>query len=160
MDSLINTGAMSLTVDVYKNYINPTASNTKTVTIGRASTLIISILSLLIALRIQSVLTISWIASDFLTCGAFIPLVFGFLWARGSSRAATISMLFGLLFSTYNLLIAMGVDLPVAWEIASAKQAIVGIVISFALYIGLSLVSNEDTKRNRDFINKAGLIKL
>ena len=160
MDSLVNTGAMSLTVDIYKNYINPSATNRKTVTIGRVSTLIICLLSLLIALRIQSVLTISWIASDFLTCGAFIPLVFGFLWARGSSKAATISMLFGLIFSSYNLLVALGLDLPVAWEIASAKQAIVGIVISFVLYIGLSLISKEDTTKNKAFIKKAKLVKL
>ncbi len=160
MDSLINTGAMSLTVDVYKSYINPDATNTKTVSIGRLSTLVISILSLLIALRIQSVLTISWIASDFLTCGAFIPLVFGFLWARGSAKAATISMLFGLIFSTYNLLVALGVHLPVAWEIASAKQAIVGIFISSVLYIGLSLMSKENTDKNKAFIKKANLIKL
>ena len=158
MDSLVNTGAMSLTVDIYKNYVNPAASNTRTVSIGRISTLIISVLSLLIALRIQSVLTISWIASDFLTCGAFIPLVFGFLWARGSSKAATISMLFGLLFSSYNLLVALGIDIPVAWEIASAKQAIVGILISFVLYVGISLASYEDQDRKKAFIKKANLM--
>src|SRR5690606_16582413 len=71
MDSLINTGALSLTIDVYQKYINPNVSSTRSVLVGRLSTLIMCALALLIALKIQSVLTISWIGSDFLTSGAF-----------------------------------------------------------------------------------------
>ena len=41
---------------------------------------------MIIALQIRSVLTIAWIGSDFLTSGAFIPLVLGFLWVRGTSK--------------------------------------------------------------------------
>jgi len=158
MDSLVNTGALSLTVDVYKKYINKNASSKRDVFVGRISTLLISLLALFIALRIQSVLTISWIGSDFLTSGAFIPLVLGFLWVKGTSKAAVISMLFGLLFSTYNLLVALGVNLPTAWDIASAKQAIIGISISFLLYVGVSLFTKDDHEKNRDFIRKANIL--
>lgn len=158
MDSLINTGALSLTIDVYQKYINPNVSSLHSVVVGRISTLIMCALALLIALKIQSVLTISWIGSDFLTSGAFIPLVFGFLWVRGTSKAATISMLFGLLFSTYNLLVALGVDLPVAWEIASVTQALIGISISLLLYVGVSLVTKNDTEKSRNFIKKANIL--
>lgn len=158
MDSLINTGALSLTVDVYQKYINPNVSSLHSVVVGRISTLIMCALALLIALKIQSVLTISWIGSDFLTSGAFIPLIFGFLWVRGTSKAATISMLFGLLFSTYNLLVALGVDLPVAWEIASVTQALIGISISLILYIVISLLTKNDTEKSRNFIKKANIL--
>lgn len=158
MDSLVNTGALSLTVDVYQKYANPNVSAVRSVLIGRLSTFIMCVLALLIALNIQSVLTISWIGSDFLTSGAFIPLVFGFLWARGTSRAATISMVFGLLFSTYNLLVALGVALPVAWEIASVKQALIGISISLILYVGFSLITKNDTEKSKNFIKKANIL--
>lgn len=158
MDSLINTGALSLTIDVYQKYINPNISSTRSVLVGRLSTLIMCALALLIALKIQSVLTISWIGSDFLTSGAFIPLVFGFLWARGTSKAATISMLFGLLFSTYNLLVALGVDLPVAWKIASVKQALIGISISLILYVGISFITKSDMEKSKSFIRKANIL--
>ncbi len=158
MDSLINTGALSLTVDVYKKYINKTSTPKHDVRIGRISTLVISVLALFIALKIQSVLTISWIGSDFLTSGAFIPLVVGFLWAKGTSKAAVISMLFGLIFSTYNLIVALGVDLPVAWEIASAKQAIIGLSISLFLYIGVSFFTKDDLEKNKRFIRKANIM--
>ena len=157
MDSLINTGALSLTVDVHEKYINKNTSPKQSVRIARISTVIMSVVALMIALKIQSVLTISWIASDFLTSGAFVPLVMGFLWARGTSQAATVSMVFGLLFSSYNLAVALGADLPVAWEIASAKQAIIGITISFILYVSISLMTPADTVKSLRFIRKANL---
>jgi len=125
--------------------------------VARVSTVVMAAIALFIALRIQSVLTISWIASDFLTSGAFVPLVMGFLWARGTSKAATVSMLFGLLFASYNLNVALGADLPVAWEIASAKQAIIGIAISFILYVSVSFLTPIDTEKSRKFIRKANV---
>lgn len=158
MDSLINTGALSLTVDIYKKYIKPDLSAEKSVRIARISTFIMAAIALFIGLKIQSVLTISWIGSDFLTSGAFVPLVLGFLWARGTSIAATVSMLFGLLFSTYNLLVALGVNLPIAWEIASAKQALLGLSISLFLYIIISLFTKEDKEKSQKFIQKADLL--
>lgn len=157
MDSLINTGALSLTVDVYKKYINKNSSPKRSVIVARVSTAVMAAIALLMALKIQSVLTISWIASDFLTSGAFVPLVMGFLWIKGTSKAATVSMLFGLIFSSYNLLVALGVDLPVAWEIASAKQAIIGISVSFILYVSISLLYPESTEKSNYFIRKANV---
>ena len=158
MDSLINTGALSLTVDIYQRYINPKSSAVHNVIVGRVSTLIIGAAALIIALQIRSVLTIAWIGSDFLTSGAFIPLVVGFLWVKGTSKAAIVSMMFGLLFSTYNLIVAFGVKLPVAWEIASAKQAIIGIVGSLLLYVVVSLFTQDDIEKSRRFIKKADIL--
>ena len=139
MDSLINTGALSLTVDIYEKYINPNASSAHNVVIGRISTLLIGAVALIIALQIRSVLTIAWIGSDFLTSGAFVPLVLGFLWVRGTSKAAIVSMIFGLLFSTYNLIVVLGVNLPIAWETASATLAIIGISGSLILFVVVSV---------------------
>lgn len=159
MDSLINTGALSLTIDIYQKYIQPDVSPKRSVIIARISTFLMALLALLIALRIKSVLTISWIGSDFLTTGAFIPLVLGFLWARGTSKAAIVSMVFGILFSTYNLLIALGLDLPTAWEIASAKQALIGVSISLILYITISLFTKGDIEKSKRFIKRANSLE-
>ena len=158
MDSLINTGALSLTVDIYKRYINVDASQERLVLIGRVTTLMIGCVALLIALQIQSVLTISWIASDFLTTGAFIPLVLGFVWKRGTSRAATCSMVFGLIFSSYNLLAALGLPFPIYWEVASAKQAIIGILLSLIIYMSVSLLEKPDSQKAEAFITRAGML--
>lgn len=158
MDSLINTGALSLTVDIYEKYINPNASSAHNVVIGRISTLLIGAVALIIALQIRSVLTIAWIGSDFLTSGAFVPLVLGFLWVRGTSKAAVVSMVFGLLFSTYNLLVVLGVNLPIAWETASATQAIIGISGSLFLFVVISLFTKDDVEKSRRFIMKADIL--
>ncbi|WP_027125436.1 sodium:solute symporter family protein [Gelidibacter mesophilus] len=157
MDSLINTGALSITVDVFQKYIKPHAKPKTGVIVARIATFAMAALALFMALKIQSVLTISWIASDFLTSGAFVPLVLGFLWARGTSKAAYVSMIFGLLFSTYNLMVALELDLPVAWEIASAKQAIIGISISLIIFVGISLLAPSDTEKSSRFIRKANV---
>ena len=157
MDSLINTGALSLTVDIYQKYINKATSPKRSVIVARVSTVLMAVVALVMALKIQSVLTISWIASDFLTSGAFVPLVMGFLWARGTTKAATVSMIFGLFFSTYNLTVALGADLPVAWEIASAKQAIIGISTSFVVFVIVSLLTPPDTEKAMYFIRRANV---
>ncbi|WP_041758213.1 hypothetical protein [Psychroflexus torquis] len=92
--------------------MNLGASVTHNVTIFRISTSIIGAIALLMALEIKSVLTFAWIETDFLTSGTFITLILVFLWAKGTATAATISILFGLVFSSYNLLIAFGAPFP------------------------------------------------
>ncbi len=157
MDSLINTGALSLTVDIYQKYLNPVASPEKNVVVARMATFITAAFALLMAIKIQSVLTISWIASDFLTSGAFVPLVLGFVWARGTSKAAVISMIFGLLFSSYNLAVALGAKFPVAWEIASVTQALIGLGMSLLIYVSVSFCTKPDKIKSRAFIRKANM---
>ncbi len=159
MDSMFNTGALSLTLDIYKRHFRPCEEPHRYVVVGRIATFFIAAMSLFIGVKIRSVLTISWIGADFIATGAFVPLVMGFLWRRGTSTAAFVSMLFGLLFSSYNLLVALGVGLPVAWEIASATQAIVGVVSSLIIYVVVSCVTRPDYQRADRFIHDADIIK-
>lgn len=159
MDSMINTGALVLSVDIFKNRFRPLAKPEQMVWAGKISTLIIAFLGLLLALEIRSILKITWIGSDFLATGAFVPLILAFIWKRGNSKAATASILFGLLFSTYNLLIALGVKLPTAWEIASVQQAGIGMVASLLIFVFVSLITKPETEKAKAFIEKAGMIK-
>ncbi len=159
MDSMFNTGALTLTIDVYKRYIKPNRKAQHYVAVGRLATLVIAAASLLIALEIKSVLTISWIGADFLATGAFVPLVLGFIWRRGTSKAALCSMIFGLLFSSYNLLVALGVNLPTGWEIASAQQAMVGVAGSLILFVTVSLLTKPDYHKFEEFSRITGFLK-
>lgn len=159
MDSMINTASLSLTVDLWQKYIAPQATPKQQVRMGRISTLIFGLVALFIGIKIRSVLMISWVGSDFIATGVFVPMVLGFLWKRGTSAAAVSSMVFGLLFSSYNLLVALGIQLPVGWEIASAKQALVGMTCSLVLFIGVSLLTKDPDDRGSEFVKKAGLVK-
>ena len=161
MDSMFNTGALSLTVDIYKKHIHPNKSAQHYVLIGRVSTFLIAVVALLVGLNIKSVLTVSWIGADFLTTGVFIPLVLGFLWKRGTSTAALASMIFGLLFSTYNLLYELGANIPIGWEIASTEQALVGISLSLVLFVTISLLTKSDHElsKAKAFIDTVQIVK-
>ncbi len=152
MDSMFNTGALSLTVDIYKRHFNRDASQKRIVQVGRISTILIALVSLYIGINIRSVLTISWIGADFIATGAFVPLIAGFLWRRGTSKAALYTMIFGLIFSSYNMAVALGVKLPVAWEIASAKQAIIGIALSLIIFVTTSLLTEPEHDQVEQFL--------
>lgn len=158
MDSMINTASMTLTVDIWQKYINPSASQREQLNVGRYATCLVAAIALIIGLEIKAVLTISWIGADFIATGVFVPLVLGFLWKRGSAKAAVASMLFGLVFSSYNLIVALGVDLPVAWEIASVKQAMVGMSSSLVIFVVVSLVTKNDPQKAHQFIDNAAII--
>ncbi|MGB5988881.1 MAG: sodium:solute symporter family protein [Marinifilaceae bacterium] len=158
MDSMINTGALVMSVDVFKKKFLPEASPKQMLVAGKVSTLIVAILALLIALSIRSIIKISWIGSDFLATGAFIPLVLGFLWKRGNSKGAFASIIFGLIFSGYNLSVALGLELPVLWEIASVKQALIGMSSSLIIYVSVSLLTKSEEDKAKKFIQEAGII--
>ena len=156
MDSMFNTGAMTLTVDLFQRYIRPHASGKQLVLVGRLSTLMMGVVALFVALNIRTVLTISWIGADFIATGAFVPLILGFFWRGGTRQAALASMIFGLLFSSYNFAVALGVSLPTLWDIASAEQAMIGVFTSLVLFVVVSLLtqgSREQRKKAEAFIH-------
>ena len=131
MDSLINTGAMTLAVDLYPHADNPK----KSLAFSKVATLLVTGVALLIALRIRSILEISWIASDVITTGVFVPLILGFVWRRGNSTGAMASMVLGLLYCIYNLLIGFGLHLPAFWAPQSTRPIMWASSIPIFMYL-------------------------
>lgn len=160
MDSMFNTGALSVTIDIYKRHLRPNESPQNYVQVGRISTFILAMVALFIGIKLRSVLLISWIGADFVATGAFVPIIAGFLWRRGTATAAFVTMIFGLLFSSYNLLVALGVDLPVGWEIASARQAIIGVLCSAVIYVVTSLLTKPNYDAADNFIKRAAVVNI
>lgn len=151
MDSLINTAAMTLSMDLYST----DSSEQKRLQFSRISTVLVTIVALVISLKIRSILDISWIASDIITTGAFVPLILGFVWRRGNSLGAMSSMIFGLCYCTYNLLIFLGVNLPAFWESQSTTQVVIGIATSVIIYVTVSLATKPDYKKADEFLKLA-----
>lgn len=149
MDSLINTGAMTLALDLNTRE----QDENKKLRFSRAVTLC----ALLISLGIRSILQVSWIASDVITTGVFVPLVAGFLWRRGNAKGAMASMVAGLSYCVYNLLITMGLPLPHFWVSQSAQQVILGVSLSAAVYILVSLCTPPEYEKADAFIAAADL---
>lgn len=155
MDSLINTGAMTLTMDlkIGKTDAKSQMRYSKIATIG------VTLVALLIALRIRSILDVSWIASDIITTGIFVPLVLGFFWRRGTSTGAIASMVSGGIYCGYNLLISLGISLPTLWESQSTAQVLIGIGLSLVVYVSTSLLTKPEYEKADAFIESAGIFK-
>lgn len=153
MDSLINTGAMTLAIDLNTRE----KDENKKLKFSRAATLIVTGVALLISLGIRSILEISWIASDVITTGVFVPLVAGFFWRRGNAKGAMASMIVGLTYCVYNLFLSFGMKLPSFWETQSAEQVILGVTLSALVYIIVSLCTNPEYEKADHFIATANL---
>ena len=153
MDSLINTGAMTMVMDL------GFMKNSNDIKKSRTATAIVSLVAFLIAIRFRSILKISWLASNIITTGIFVPLVLGFVWKRGNSKGALFSMICGFIYSTYNFLIVLGLKLPRIVEPESAKDVILGMVISLGVYVITSLLTEPENEKAESFMKKAGIIK-
>ena len=148
MDSLINTASMTLILDL----LPESPDENKQLARSRWATLGVTAAALVIALRIRSILEISWIASDLITTGVFVPLILGFFWKRGNAWGALASMGAGFLYCFYNLLISQGIPLPSFWKPQSAQQVILGAVLSLALYVSVSLLTPGDDQKAEAFL--------
>ncbi len=71
MDTAINTGALSLTRDVFQQFIPTDKANI--ITLSRLSTVVIGLLAFLVATKLQSILETLGLASEIMTEGLFIP---------------------------------------------------------------------------------------
>ncbi len=63
-----------------------------------------------------------------------------------------------ILVIMFVLFVALGVDLPIGWEIASAKQAIIGVSCSLVLYIVISLLTKPNYQKADRFIEKTNIL--
>ncbi len=152
MDSLLNTASMTLMLDLIPSH----QDEQKQLSRSRITTLAVTAAALLISLKIRSILQISWIASDVITTGVFVPLVMGFFWRRGNSAGALASLGVGFVYCIYNLAISLGAPLPSFWQAQSAQQVILGVSLSFIVYVGVSLLTPPEYEKADAFIQQAG----
>ena len=153
MDSLINTAAMTLTMDL--NPFRGRMSDQGQLRFSQLATLIITLIAIFISMQIRSILEITMIASSVITTGAFVPLMAGFFWKRGTNAGAMSSMIFGLVYSIYNFLIFLGVPLPAFWEYGSAVMIVIGVAVSLILYVVVSLCTKPEFEKAGEFIKLA-----
>ncbi len=155
MDSLLNTASMTLVLDL----LPTSADEKKQLALSRMTTLVVTVVALVISLGIRSILQISWMASDILTTGVFVPLVMGFFWRRGNTYGALASIATGFVYCIYNLAISFGLHLPSFWKPQSAQQVILGVALSFVVYVGVSLATKPEYEKADAFLQQAGFVK-
>ena len=160
--SMLNSTATIFTIDIYRKYINPDASDTKLVTVGRLSAIIALLIALVSANPLLGELDqgFQYIQeySGFLYPGITIVFGFGLLWKRASSTASIwitiLTIPLGVLFKVF---------LP---DVPFLIRAGYVFMLLLILFVTLSLNSkNTEPTQNipkleRDVMKKWGYILL
>lgn len=113
MDTAINTGALSLTRDVY-GQIFPSSSQRSTLLASRLSTLIVGALALAVATRFQSILKMLGLASEIMAEGLFIPGMAMIFLRKRLPMAGFLSLVSGGGYALFGFLCEANL-LPIQW---------------------------------------------
>ncbi len=112
MDTAINTGALSLTRDVFQQFIPSHKANI--ITLSRLSTMIIGLLAFLVATKLQSILKTLGLASEIMTEGLFIPGMAMLFMKKKRPTAGLLSLVLGGGYSFLGFLSKISV-LDIGW---------------------------------------------
>lgn len=103
MDTAINTGALSLTRDIYQQFF-ATNRIKDVVTVSRLSTFFVGVLAFLIATKLQSILKTLGLASEIMTEGFFIPGIAMIFLKKKWPTAGFLSLFLGGAYSIIGFL--------------------------------------------------------
>lgn len=108
MDTAINTGALTLTRDIYYE-VSPQAraDSSSAVKAGRLATCLVALLAFGIATRFQSILQTLGLASEIMAEGLFVPGMAMFVLRKKRPLAGGLSLLFGGGFAMLGFLSAL-----------------------------------------------------
>lgn len=93
MDTSINSGALSLTRDVFQRFIPKHKANI--IVLSRLSTVVIGVLAFLIATQLQTILKTIGLASEIMTEGLFIPGMAMLFMKKKRPTAGLLSLVLG-----------------------------------------------------------------
>jgi SSS family solute:Na+ symporter len=113
MDTAINTGALSLTRDVFQQIFSSTREK-RIVVVSRLSTLFVGGFAFLVATRFQSILKTLGLASEIMAEGLFIPGIAMIFLKKRFPMAGLLSLLLGGGYSLLRFLSEVKL-LPLSW---------------------------------------------
>ena len=105
IDSMMNSAATILTVDIYQRYINPDASEKRLIFVGRLTIVGLVVMAALMAIYVldpNSQANFFLQIADYqnyLTPGILVTFLLGMFWRRGTARASLVTIVAGVLFS-------------------------------------------------------------
>ena len=136
-DTVLYMLAGSLTNDIYKRFINPGITDKKLLTLSRVTTIICGILGVVLALRLESIISALTIFYSLMSVSLAAPLIFGLFTKRASNMGAIISAVGGIILTLYMTFFTASHVLDLGFVSLNASTC--GIVLSFVL-MALSLI--------------------
>lgn len=161
IDSMMNSAATIVTVDIYKRYINPSATDQQMIFAGRVSIVVFVVLAALMAIFILDPNSeenfFLQIANyqNYLTPGLLVAFALGMLWNRGTATAGFVTIVSGVFFSWlvefgYNHW--LGTDPEVAALFGKQLNffhRVVGVILLCGvIYVVTSFLTQQDTKKS------------
>ena len=151
IDSMMNSAATLFTIDVYKRYFRPDASDADMIRVGRLAIVVFVVSATLMALFVLDpnsegsfFLTIVDY-QNYLTPGLLVAFLLGMFWKRGTATAAFITIAAGIAFSWvaeagYNSQYGMAASL---YQVASGAVELDSVKLS-SLPDGLKTASSTE----------------
>ncbi|MEW5900646.1 MAG: sodium:solute symporter family protein, partial [Acidobacteriota bacterium] len=95
MDTAINTGALTLTQDIYLQFVRGAKKSASAIRSSRGATLLVAFLALAVASRFQSILKTLGLASEIMAEGLFVPGLAMLVLKKRRPLAGGLSLLLG-----------------------------------------------------------------
>ncbi|MEC9096017.1 MAG: sodium/solute symporter, partial [Planctomycetota bacterium] len=105
IDSMMNSAATIISVDIWKRFINPQAGDKELIVVGKLSIVALMISAILMALFIMNPNSSSNFFLDianyqnYLTPGLLVAFILGIFWKRGTGTAAFVTIIAGVILS-------------------------------------------------------------
>ena len=160
-----NSIATIFTLDIYKKAINPEASETKLVWLGRVSIVVAMFCAVVLSLLVGEKLMgegkqgFQYIQeyTGFVSPGIFAMFILGFFWKRTTSNAALFATIGGFVFSLIFKVMPQFVDLSFLAASGFSKANAVGVFeipfldrmgfVFMLCIIGMAIITNIDQRR-------------
>ena len=128
-DTVLYMLAGSLTNDLYKRFVNPKIDDRKLLRLSRIVTVICGLVGVILALRLESIISALTIFYSLMSVSLSAPLVFGLFTKRANNTGAIMSALLGAGLTVYMTLTGL------TWEVIGVglNASTCGIILSFAV---------------------------
>ncbi len=138
-DTVLYMLAGSLTNDLYKRFLNPKISDSNLLKLSRVTTVICGILGVVLALRLESIISALTIFYSLMSVSLSAPLVFGLFSRRASNAGAIFSAVAGVALTLFITFYKANV---VDFGFIKLNASTCGIIFSF-IVMGASLFLKE-----------------
>lgn len=162
IDSMMNSAATIVSVDIYKQYVNPKASDREMILIGRMSIVVFVVAAAVMAIFVldpnskENFFLQVADYQNYLTPGLLVAFAFGMLWRRGTALAGFVTIVSGVFFSwvveyVYNEQLS---NVPAIVELFGEKlnffHRVVGVILlCCVIYVATSFATKRDDVKSK-----------
>ena len=162
IDSMMNSAATIVTIDIYKKYINPNATDPKLIRVGRLSIVAFVVFAALMAIFVHDpnsdenffLKIVDY--SSYLTPGLLVAFAMGMFWRRATGSGAIVTMIAGIVFSgvvvfAYDNYLGKIPEVVVVFgtKLNFFHRAVVVILLCIAVHVVVSLMTRPDSEKSR-----------